>query len=68
MIELVANLLITTTAAVLFAYWFRWACLLLRNEIALAYNIRAARQAPATADAQPPDGMAQEPELSENCK
>jgi hypothetical protein len=66
MIELVANLLITTTAAVLFAYWFRWACLLLRSEIAGYYS--AARQAPATGDTQSPDETAQESELSGKSK
>ena len=32
MIELIASIVITVSSALLFAYWFRWACVLLRKQ------------------------------------
>ena len=53
MIELVANILVTVTSALLFSYWFGCACLLIRNEnAALGFGIFAKLCPPLTGQEQ----------------
>jgi len=67
MIELVANILVTVTSALLFSYWFCCACLLIRNEnAALDFGIFAKRGPPLTGQEQASNAPAQEPVLTKN--
>lgn len=60
MLELVSNIVITVSAALLFAYWFRWACLLIWSDGAALDHGSAKRRPPATAQARTSGDPAQE--------
>jgi hypothetical protein len=66
MIELVANIVITVSAALLFAYWCRWACLLIWNEKAALDYGSAKRHLPVNGREKASSGPSQEPALSKN--
>jgi hypothetical protein len=66
MIELVANIVITVSAALLFAYWCRAACLLIWSEKAALDYGSAKRRPPVTEPGKASSGPSQEPALSKN--
>jgi len=66
MIELVANIVITVSAVLLFAYWCRWACLLIWSEKAALDYGNAKRRLPVNGRGKSSSGPSQEPALSKN--